>query len=78
MMLGGLLLLVVMATGLLWLLRGDPSGDAKTPGPEDDWDRAELEQAERDVRDRNSMAKPDDEEPGDDWGPGAGGRAAGR
>lgn len=78
MMLGGLLGLVVMAAGLLWLLRGDPSGDAKTPGPEDDWDRAELEQAERDVRDRNSLARPEDEEQGDDWGPGTGGKVVGR
>lgn len=71
MMLGGLAMIAALAVGLLWLLRGDPAGEAKTPGPEDDWDRAELEQAERDVRDRHGMAKPDDEEPGDDWGPGA-------
>ena len=78
MMLGGIVALVLMAGGLLWLLRGDSSSEARTPGPEDDWDRAELEQAEREVRDRSSKARPEDEEPGDDWGPGAGGRAVGR
>lgn len=70
MMLGGSIVLVVLAVGLLWLLRGDSTSQARTPGPEDDWDRAELEQAEREVRDRSSTARPEDEEPGDDWGPG--------
>jgi hypothetical protein len=33
-------------------------------------DREELEQAEREVRELDP-ASPDDERPGDDWGPGA-------
>ena len=74
MMIGGLLLLAILAIGLLWLLRGDTASSSRTPGPQDDWDRAELEQAEREVRDRSSAARPEDEETGDDWGPGAGGR----
>jgi hypothetical protein len=70
MMLGGIVVLAILAVGLLWLLRGDATTQARTPGPEDEWDRAELEQAEREVRDRSSKARPEDEEPGDDWGPG--------
>ena len=70
MMLGGIVLVVLMAGALLWLLRGDSRADAHTPGPADDWDRAELEAAEREVRDRGSAARPEEEEPGDDWGPG--------
>ncbi|MEO8227312.1 MAG: hypothetical protein ABI637_07755 [Gemmatimonadota bacterium] len=34
-------------------------------------DHEELEAAERDVRDLESGAGPDDSFPGDDWGPGA-------
>lgn len=70
MMTGGIVALVLLAVGLLWLLRGNSRSEHHTPGPADDWDRAELEQAEREVRDRSSQARPDDEETGDDWGPG--------
>ena len=40
-------------------------------------DREELERAERRVRDRARPSEPDEEAPGDDWGPGATG-ATGR
>jgi hypothetical protein len=54
---------------LAWFLFGG-RGDAPEPtihrDPTDDIDRAELEQAERDVRDA------DDEDSVRDWGPGAG------
>ena len=39
---------------------------------EDDIDREELEAAEREVRELERGALPDDERPGDDWGPGTG------
>jgi hypothetical protein len=78
MMVGGIIALAVLALGLLWLLRGDSSRQPRTPGPADDWDQAELEEAEREVRDRSSGTRPDDEEPGDDWGPGTGGKPVGR
>jgi hypothetical protein len=56
--------------GLLGLLGGIPRSHKHTPARADDWDRAELQLAEREVRDRSSQARPDDEETGDDWGPG--------
>jgi hypothetical protein len=60
-------LLVAVA---LWLRR-----DRRHPGPRlhgsDGIDREELEAAEREVRDLDASARPDDERPGDDWDPGA-------
>ena len=54
----------------LWLGR-----DRRYPGPrlidDDGIDREELEAAEREVRDLDSTARPDDGFVGDDWGPGA-------
>ncbi|MGH7509272.1 MAG: hypothetical protein ACREMZ_07350 [Gemmatimonadales bacterium] len=63
-----LLALVALA---LWLRR-----DRRYPGPrresgEDAIDRAELEAAEREVRELGSQARPDEGFEGDDWGPGA-------
>ena len=78
MMTGGIIVMILLAGGLLWLLRGDPSRKPPTPGPSDDWDREELEAAEREVQDRSAVARPEDEEPGDDWGPGTGGKSVGR
>jgi hypothetical protein len=65
-------LAAVLLVGLvLWLVR-----ERRYPGPRlyggDDIDREELEAAEREVRELEAGALPDDERPGDDWGPGTG------
>lgn len=65
-------LAAVLIVGLvLWLLR-----DRSYPGPRlhggDGIDHEELEAAEREVRELESGALPDEERPGDDWGPGTG------
>jgi hypothetical protein len=67
-----ILLTVVLLVGLvLWLSR-----ERQYPGPrlhgDDGIDRAELEAAEREVRDLEAGALPDEDRPGDDWGPGTG------
>ena len=65
-------LLVALAAVIalvLWLRR-----DRSYPGPrlaDDEIDREELEAAEREVRDLDPKARPEDGFPGDDWGPGA-------
>ena len=55
---------------VLWLRR-----DRGYPGPRrtegDEIDREELEAAEREVRDLDPKALPEDGFVGDDWGPGA-------
>ncbi len=55
---------------VLWLLR-----DRHYPGPrladQDGIDREELEAAEREVRELDAKARPEDSFLGDDWGPGA-------
>ena len=62
---------VLLVGVVLWLVRG-----RRYPGPrlhgKDDIDREELEAAEREVRELERGALPDDERPGDDWGPGTG------
>jgi hypothetical protein len=65
-------LALVLIVGLvLWLMR-----ERRYPGPrlhgEDGIDREELEAAEREVRELEAGALPDEERPGDDWGPGTG------
>jgi hypothetical protein len=65
-------LAAVLLVGLvLWLAR-----ERRYPGPrlygEDGIDREELEAAEREVRELETGALPDDDRPGDDWGPGTG------
>lgn len=67
---------VVLLAGILvvalalWLLR-----HRRYPGPRlhgaDAIDREELEEAEREVRELDA-GMPDEERPGDDWGPGTG------
>ena len=64
-------LAAVLIVGLvLWLVR-----ERRYPGPrlhgEEGIDREELEAAEREVRELEAGAIPDEERPGDDWGPGA-------
>ncbi len=55
---------------VLWLLR-----HRRYPGPriagQDGIDREELEAAEREVRELDPRARPEDGFLGDDWGPGA-------
>ncbi len=54
---------------VLWLRR-----DRRYPGPrlaDDEIDREELEAAEREVRDLDPKARPEEGFLGDDWGPGA-------
>lgn len=69
----GTLLVAVAAiiTLVLWLRR-----DRSYPGPrlhgDEGIDRAELEQAEREVRELGTQQRPDERFLGDDWGPGAG------
>lgn len=41
------------------------------PDPDDGIDHEELERAEREVRDLDISARPEDGFTGDDWGPGA-------
>jgi hypothetical protein len=62
---------VLIVALVLWLLR-----DRHYPGPRlhgsDEIDQEELEEAEREVRELEAGALPDEERPGDDWGPGIG------
>jgi hypothetical protein len=66
-----LLAVVLLVALVLWLTR-----DRRHPGPRlhgsDGIDREELEEAEREVRGLEAGLVPDEERPGDDWGPGTG------
>ena len=57
---------------VLWLARERRYPGPRLHGEEDGIDREELEAAEREVRELESGTLPDDERPGDDWGPGTG------
>jgi len=61
--------LVLLVALVLWLRRG-----RRHPGPRlhgsDGIDRDVLEEAEREVRELDASARPEEERPGDDWGPG--------
>jgi hypothetical protein len=66
-----LVALAALIALVLWLRR-----DRSYPGPrlhsEDDGiDHAELEAAEREVRELDSTHRPEDGFPADDWGPGS-------
>jgi hypothetical protein len=65
-----LVALAALIALVLWLGR-----DRSYPGPrlidDDGIDREELEAAEREVRDLDSGARPEDGFLSDDWGPGA-------
>jgi hypothetical protein len=66
-----LVALVAIVALVLWLRR-----DRSYPGPrieadDDGIDREELEAAEREVKELDANARPEDGFPGDDWGPGA-------
>jgi hypothetical protein len=65
-------LAAVLMVGLVfWLVR-----ERRYPGPrvhgDDGIDQEELEAAEREVRELEAGTLPDEERPGDDWGPGTG------
>jgi hypothetical protein len=67
--------LALLAGVLVWLLRGRNSAvvSQETRGDltyEEREAADELRRAEEEVRKRESSSQPDDEEPGDDWGPG--------
>ncbi len=74
-LLAGLILLVGVA---VWLFRkpgrsGDPASPPRSWEDEvEPVDAAELEAAEREVRDLDVNQRPEDGFEGDDWGPGAG------
>jgi hypothetical protein len=61
--------LALLVALVLWLRR-----DRRHPGPRlhgsDGIDREVLEEAEREVRELDPSARPEEERPGDDWGPG--------
>lgn len=65
----------LLAGGLFWLLRGRTAATVE-PGKSADLTYEEMEaaeelrQAEEEVTQRESTAQPEDEVPGDDWGPG--------
>ncbi len=65
-----LIALAALAALVIWFRR-----DRRHPGPrlhgDSGIDYEELEAAEREVRDLESQQRPEDEFPGDDWGPGA-------
>ena len=50
----------------------DRRPDAKVPEPDDAIDHAELEQAEREIKDLDVFQQPEEGFRGDDWGPGTG------
>ncbi len=65
-----LVALAAVVALLIWLRR-----DRSYPGPrlidDDGIDREELEAAEREVRDLDPTARPEEGFPDEDWGPGA-------
>jgi hypothetical protein len=67
-----LLIGLVAAVALLaWLVRrGERAVLPAAPREPADIDYDELEAAEREVRDLGTAVRPDDDVPGDDWGPG--------
>ncbi len=68
--------LAAIAGLLLWLLSGrdatrsETAMDSADQNYEDMEAAQELRAAEEEVRDLDSGARPDEEQPGDDWGPG--------
>lgn len=68
MSIGPLMTLLVAAALVIWIV-GRLASPRRTPRP-GDVDLAELEEAEREVRDLGTTVRPDDEVPGSDWGPG--------
>ena len=75
-MTGQLLGAAALVALLIWLLRRAAAARRRDPTPAD-IDHAELAAAEREGRDLDSGVRDEDGFPGDDWGPGAGGRSPG-
>ncbi|HEU4829328.1 MAG TPA: hypothetical protein VFT04_09035 [Gemmatimonadales bacterium] len=70
-MIGLILGIAAVIAFALWLSRRNEQAGTWRPAPRtDDIDYAELEAAEREVRDLGATARPDDEVIGGDWGPG--------
>lgn len=74
-MTGELVGLALLAAVLGWFLRGRksrpaPQRDSSHLNYEEMEAAKELREAEEEVRERGSGAQPDEEEAGDDWGPG--------
>lgn len=72
---GGAVGVALLAGFLFWLLRGRNSApvvseDQADLSYEEKEAREELLRAEEEVRERESSSPPDEEQPGDDWGPG--------
>jgi hypothetical protein len=72
---GGVIGMALVAGLLFWLLRGrtSPAGsreDESDLNYEEKEAADELRRAEEEVRERESSAHADEEQPGDDWGPG--------
>lgn len=69
----GLILGTVAAIAFfVWMARrGERTGTWRPRPRTDDIDYAELEAAEREVRDLGATVRPEDEVTGGDWGPGS-------
>jgi hypothetical protein len=67
----GTLMTVGLIAALAVWLAGVGRRRRNRPIPNDEIDRAELEAAEREVRDLEASRRPEDGFDGDDWGPGA-------
>ncbi len=72
---GGVIAVAALAGLLVWLLRGRHA-PPRPREPEDGLSyeeleaRRELREAEQEVQQRGSAVEPDEEQAGDDWGPG--------
>jgi hypothetical protein len=63
--------LALLAVFLLWLLRGRSAGQRDEQLTYEEREaQDELRLAEEEVRNRESGTSPDEEQEGDDWGPG--------
>jgi hypothetical protein len=67
--------LVLLTAVLFWFLRGRTApvrqgAQEEDLSYEDKEARDELRRAEEEVREKQSSTLPDEEQPGDDWGPG--------
>jgi hypothetical protein len=72
---GALIGLALLAAALVWFVRGRnvpvrPARPDEGLNYQDLEDRDELRRAEDEVRERPTGAPPEEEQPGDDWGPG--------
>ena len=72
---GALIGLAALVAIVVWLVRRMDGRKRIRRVDADAVDLDELEAAEREVRDLDVDARPDDGFEGDDWGPGAGGRS---